>query len=310
MATDERTRNEYRALESYEGYTVYDQHGEKIGKVDDLFVDEDNRPEYIGVRTGFFRMSSTLVPMEIARVYDRNKSIDVSEDKDRVKAGPNFDYDDEITPEFEARVLGHFGLSSSTARESRGSYGDYYSDSAPGEGRSSEAYGQAEGTETVPVREERENEEREEPSEGSRERAGAASAVTPERTEGERRGNEPHGLSGEELRERPGEETHSTTEVEREEPGPRTAEGAREERTGTETEDRQTEGLRIRKRSRAEREVDHEGGRQQMQVPVKKEKARVERVPNEEGGEELRVRKEVVEEQETVEIEDRGERTE
>jgi hypothetical protein len=31
----------------YAGHTVYDQDGEKIGKVDDLFVDEHDQPEYI-----------------------------------------------------------------------------------------------------------------------------------------------------------------------------------------------------------------------------------------------------------------------
>ena len=39
--------------ERYEGYTVYDNAGEKIGKVDDLFIDEADREEYIGVRWAF-----------------------------------------------------------------------------------------------------------------------------------------------------------------------------------------------------------------------------------------------------------------
>jgi hypothetical protein len=34
----------------YADYTVYDAHYEKIGKVDDLFVDEDDIPEYVGVK--------------------------------------------------------------------------------------------------------------------------------------------------------------------------------------------------------------------------------------------------------------------
>ena len=36
----------------YAGYTVYDQHYEKIGEVDDLFVDENDQPEYLGVKMG------------------------------------------------------------------------------------------------------------------------------------------------------------------------------------------------------------------------------------------------------------------
>ena len=37
---DERMRE---LEERYEGYEVYDRNGEKIGKVDDLFVDETDR---------------------------------------------------------------------------------------------------------------------------------------------------------------------------------------------------------------------------------------------------------------------------
>ena len=37
----------------FAGYTVYDRSYEKIGSVDDLFVDENDSPEYIGVKMGF-----------------------------------------------------------------------------------------------------------------------------------------------------------------------------------------------------------------------------------------------------------------
>ena len=57
--------------ERYEGYTVYDNAGDKIGKVDELFVDEDDREEYIGVKMGFLGRRSTLIPMDIVRVNER-----------------------------------------------------------------------------------------------------------------------------------------------------------------------------------------------------------------------------------------------
>jgi sporulation protein YlmC with PRC-barrel domain len=43
--------------ERYEGYEVYDNAGEKIGKVDDLFIDHAGREEYIGVKMGLFGLS-------------------------------------------------------------------------------------------------------------------------------------------------------------------------------------------------------------------------------------------------------------
>ena len=39
--------------DQYAGYTVYDPDGDKIGKVDDLFLDENDQPEYLGVKMGF-----------------------------------------------------------------------------------------------------------------------------------------------------------------------------------------------------------------------------------------------------------------
>jgi hypothetical protein len=110
--------------EKYEGYTVYDNRGEKIGKVDDLFIDESDREEYIGVKMGFLGRKSTLIPMDIVRVNEADKALEVSESKDHVKDAPSFDDDEDITPDYENRIRSHFGLQSSpeTSR-SRGSYG-------------------------------------------------------------------------------------------------------------------------------------------------------------------------------------------
>ena len=44
----ENRSDRFTALEDqYAGYEVYDRNGEKIGKVDDLFVDENDQPEYL-----------------------------------------------------------------------------------------------------------------------------------------------------------------------------------------------------------------------------------------------------------------------
>jgi sporulation protein YlmC with PRC-barrel domain len=119
--------NEWRLREleeKYEGYSVYDNRGEKIGKVDDLFIDEADREEYIGVKMGFLGRKSTLIPMDIVRVNEADRALEVSESKDHVKDAPSFDDDEDITPDYEDRIRSHFGLQSSpeTSR-SRGSYG-------------------------------------------------------------------------------------------------------------------------------------------------------------------------------------------
>ena len=126
----EERSDRFTAIEDrFAGYEVYDSSGEKIGKVDDLFVDENDQPEYIGVKMGFLGTSSTLIPWEaVSSTDDEGRAITVVTDKDTAKNGPAFDDDREITPEFEQQVYSYYGLSRSSGSESRGSYGSYYSE--------------------------------------------------------------------------------------------------------------------------------------------------------------------------------------
>jgi hypothetical protein len=128
VASEDRLRE---LEEKYEDYKVYDNQGEKIGKVDDLFVDEADREEYIGVKMGFLGLKSTLIPMDIARVNEGERSIEVSESKDHVKDAPSFDDDEDITPDYEDRIRSHFGLES--LKTSQGGYGPYSGTSEGGE---------------------------------------------------------------------------------------------------------------------------------------------------------------------------------
>ena len=109
MASEERLRE---LEEKYEDYTVYDNRGSKIGKVDDLFVDEKDNEEYIGVKMGFFGRKSTLIPTEIVRINESDRTIEVAESKDHVKDAPSFDDDEDVTSEYEERIRRPFGLES------------------------------------------------------------------------------------------------------------------------------------------------------------------------------------------------------
>ena len=133
MEREERT-DRFTALEDrFSGYEVYDPDGEKIGKVDDLFVDEQDNPEYIGVKMGFLGTSSTLIPWGVVNsTDDEGRRIIVSVDKAKAKDGPAFDDDREITPEFENQVYSYYGLQAAQGSEERGAYGSYYGEEHPG----------------------------------------------------------------------------------------------------------------------------------------------------------------------------------
>jgi uncharacterized protein (TIGR02271 family) len=147
----EHRSDRFTAIEDqYAGYTVYDQTDQKIGKVDDLFVNENDQPEYIGVKMGFLGTSSTLIPFELASVEDSRQAIVVATDKDTAKNGPAFDDDGEITPEFENEVYSYYGLqqaSSGASIEDRGTYADYSSETTSGSAGPGMAMGDTESGE-------------------------------------------------------------------------------------------------------------------------------------------------------------------
>ena len=53
MHSETRTDAFTAVEDGFASYTVYDINDEKIGKVDDLFVDGSDRLEYIGLKMGF-----------------------------------------------------------------------------------------------------------------------------------------------------------------------------------------------------------------------------------------------------------------
>ena len=110
--------------ERYADYDVHDRGGERLGHVDALFIDEDDRPEYIGVKMGLLGTRSTLIPWAtVTRADEEGGYLEVGVDKDTAANGPAFEDDQEITPELERQVRGYYGIEQ--AAEDRGAFGDY-----------------------------------------------------------------------------------------------------------------------------------------------------------------------------------------
>jgi hypothetical protein len=108
---------------SSEEYAVYDSHYERIGKVDDVLLDELDRVTYVGVKMGFFGTNSTLIPVELVRINDKRRLVEIAESKETIRHAPHFGQDETVSPELEDRVRTYFGLEplhSSPAQE--GSY--------------------------------------------------------------------------------------------------------------------------------------------------------------------------------------------
>jgi sporulation protein YlmC with PRC-barrel domain len=98
----------------WRGRTVVDRDGEKIGKLDDLYLDDEtSRPEWAGIATGVFGRRQTLVPLSEARLVDDD--VQVPFDQDQVKNAPNVDPDEVLSQEEESRLYQHYGLEYSTS---------------------------------------------------------------------------------------------------------------------------------------------------------------------------------------------------
>lgn len=96
-------------LDEMRGAPVYDNAGEKIGKVEEIFYDhQSHRPEWIGIGTGFFGTKRVLVPVEGAQVAEED-GLQLAFSKDRVKDSPDID-DEEISQECEAELRQYYGL--------------------------------------------------------------------------------------------------------------------------------------------------------------------------------------------------------
>lgn len=57
------------------GYGVYDPLGQKIGRVEKIFVNENHEPEYVRVRMGLFGTKSVLIPTKFVAIDEERRAL-------------------------------------------------------------------------------------------------------------------------------------------------------------------------------------------------------------------------------------------
>lgn len=91
------------------GTDAHANSGEKIGKVEQVYVDGDTeQPAFAAVHTGFLGMKESLVPIDGA-TFD-GSHLTVPYDKETVKAAPAFSPNAQITAEEADELYRHYGL--------------------------------------------------------------------------------------------------------------------------------------------------------------------------------------------------------
>lgn len=95
-------------IEGFEGRTVRDRHGNKLGKVQEVYLDEKtDRPSWGVVKTGAIG-KRRFVPLTDAATGEKDIALTVSEDQ--VDTAPDVEEHEHLSPQLESRLNAHYGL--------------------------------------------------------------------------------------------------------------------------------------------------------------------------------------------------------
>lgn len=108
----------FTSADGLAGLTAYDRTGEKIGSVEQVYLDDrTGRPEWVTVKTGLFGMKQSFVPLSGAR--RQQDELHVAATKEAVKEAPRVDADQHLEPGQEQDLYTHYGLTRPTGSKPR-----------------------------------------------------------------------------------------------------------------------------------------------------------------------------------------------
>jgi len=101
------------------GCEVTDSNGNKIGKVDGVWVDDaTNDLEFIGVKIGMLMGKTHIIP--VTQGQTGSGTISVPYDESKIKDAPSFGADDELSPDDEDGIYSYYGVDRSTGQSPTG----------------------------------------------------------------------------------------------------------------------------------------------------------------------------------------------
>lgn len=91
------------------GSTAYDASGDKVGSVDQIYLDDrTDEPTWASVTTGLFGMSQSLAPLQGARFEDG--ALHLAHDKSKIKDAPRVEADRHLSPQEEDELYRYYGM--------------------------------------------------------------------------------------------------------------------------------------------------------------------------------------------------------
>jgi uncharacterized protein (TIGR02271 family) len=103
------TDNGFTEAYDWRGREVIGSDGEKIGKVDEIYLDTGSGdPEWLSINTGLFGMKSSFAPIQGAQ--PEGGAVRIAYTKEQVKDAPSVEPDQELNDSEERALWSHYGL--------------------------------------------------------------------------------------------------------------------------------------------------------------------------------------------------------
>src|SRR5436305_4803833 len=97
------------AIDRLRGMSVLDSTGERIGRVEDVYVDDENvNARYLALVTGWFGSKLVIVPMDEVRPRGADDLV-VPYTRAELEAAPRYEAEDALTIAREEEIYGHYG---------------------------------------------------------------------------------------------------------------------------------------------------------------------------------------------------------
>jgi uncharacterized protein (TIGR02271 family) len=111
---------ETRNVEQFQGCDLVDEAGEKIGTVDEIYLDDaTGQPEFALIKAGgLFGSKSHFVPLQNAARDGQRLRVPYS--KDQVKDAPGWDSDEHLSQQEEQKIYSYYGLAYGERRSESG----------------------------------------------------------------------------------------------------------------------------------------------------------------------------------------------
>lgn len=107
----------------WRGQELYDRDGDKIGKIEEIYLDADtDQPEWALVNTGLFGSKQTFIPIRDASAGEEGPRVPY--DNDTVKDAPKVEADGRLSKQEEADLYRHYGVEPSEMPHAGGGAGN------------------------------------------------------------------------------------------------------------------------------------------------------------------------------------------